>query len=119
MSRLIRYDCRFFCSQTREPMTMKLLADHRTLETTAGLNEAIRQHLYAHQFELNKTTVKILEVVSRHAVKYTGAAWLKADTLAALLGISLKTVRRGLAKLQALGIVEKRRTLRKISGGYG
>lgn len=98
---------------------MKKLTDHKTFATTVELNEALRYHFYTHQFALNATTKRLLETVARHAVKYTGAAWLKADTLAGILGVTTKTVRRGLARLQTLGIIEKRSTLREVSGGYG
>lgn len=98
---------------------MKLLADHRTFESTELLNEAVRQHIYAHKFELNATAITALETISRYAVKYAGAAWLKIGTLAGLLDKSPATTRRALASLERAGIIERVSFMRRITGGNG
>lgn len=96
-----------------------LLDDHKTFTHVEELNEAIRLHLRQHRYNLTPTAIKVLHTVSKYAVKYPGAAWLKAATLARLLSVSVKTVRRCLARLQELKIIEKRSTLRSVSGGFG
>lgn len=50
-----------------------ILDDYKTFESTTDLNEAIRQHLATHRYDLNDTAISALEAISRHAVKYTGA----------------------------------------------
>ncbi|MCY9090970.1 helix-turn-helix domain-containing protein [Bacillus mojavensis] len=58
-------------------------------------------------------------MIARYAVKFSGAAHLKAETLAGLIEKSVKTARRALNKLAALSIVKKVATTRKINGGKG
>ncbi|MDI3412503.1 helix-turn-helix domain-containing protein [Bacillus sonorensis] len=57
--------------------------------------------------------------MARYAVKFAGAAHLKAETLADLIGKSVKTARRVVNKLASLSIVQKVATTRKINGGKG
>jgi DNA-binding Lrp family transcriptional regulator len=102
------------------PVTMTLTLDnYKTFENVADLNETIRLHLREHQYKLNATAIKTLEVVSRYAVKYPGAAWLKVDLLAKLIGKSAPTARRALALLERLGIIERVVFLRQKVGGNG
>lgn len=95
------------------------LENYRTFENTADLNEAIRLHLREHRYELNETAIRTLEAISRHAVKYAGAAWLKIDTLAGLIGKSKPTARRAVALLERLGIIERVAFMRPVNGGNG
>lgn len=95
------------------------LDNYKTFDNVADLNEAIRLHLREHKYSLNATAIKTLEVVSRHAVKYPGAAWLKIDSLTALIGKSAPTVRRALALLERLGIIERVAFMRPKRGGNG
>lgn len=95
------------------------LDNYKTFDNVAELNEAIRLHLREHKYRLSATAIKTLEVVSRHAVKYPGAAWLKLDTLTALIGKSAPTVRRALALLERLGIIERVAFMRPKRGGNG
>lgn len=98
---------------------MRYLTEHSTFNSIAELNTAIYTHITRNYYEMNDTDRTLLKQLARYAVKYRGAAQLKADTLAGLLEVNVKTVRRGLTKLQTLGIIEKRTTLRKVNGGYG
>lgn len=119
--RLVCTPCLVMCgSFLKEPITLTLtLENYKTFANVADLNEAIRLHLREHQYKLNETAIKTLEVVSRHAVKYPGAAWLKVDSLAKLIGKSAPTARRALALLERLGIIERVAFLRQKSGGNG
>ncbi|WP_338753400.1 helix-turn-helix domain-containing protein [Bacillus sp. FJAT-52991] len=96
-----------------------ILDNYKLFENKADLNEAVRLHLVANKYELNATAIKTLEVISRHAVKHGGAAWLKIDTLAGLIGKSAPTARRAVALLECLGIVERIAYMRPKSGGNG
>jgi Helix-turn-helix domain len=95
------------------------LEEHRVFDSAEELNEAIRLHLRKHRYKLNKTAFTVLETISRYAVKYGGAAWLKGRTLADLVGKSEPTVRRAVAFLEKLGILERVPQMRKKSGGNG
>ncbi|MGB9943474.1 helix-turn-helix domain-containing protein, partial [Bacillus subtilis] len=98
---------------------MHYLAEHQTFESMAQLNEAVYEHIKRNTYELNDTDRQALKMIARYAVKFSGAAHLKAETLAGLIDKSIKTARRALNKLAGLGIVKKVATTRKINGGKG
>ncbi|MCY9198914.1 helix-turn-helix domain-containing protein [Bacillus atrophaeus] len=98
---------------------MHYLSEHQTFESTAELNKAIYEHIKRNSYDLNETERTVLKTIARYAVKFSGAAHLKADTLAELIGKSVKTARRALNKLTELEIVKKVTTTRKVNGGYG
>ncbi|WP_342493923.1 helix-turn-helix domain-containing protein [Bacillus sp. FSL R5-0447] len=98
---------------------MHYLAEHQTFDSTAALNSAVYEHIKRNTYDLNDTDRQALKKIARYAVKFSGAAHLKAETLAELIGKSVKTARRALNKLAALGIVKKIATTRKINGGKG
>ncbi|MDL5023716.1 helix-turn-helix domain-containing protein [Bacillus velezensis] len=98
---------------------MHYLAEHQTFDSTADLNAAVYEHIKRNTYDLNDTDRQALKKIARYAVKFSGAAHLKAETLAELIGKSVKTARRALNKLATLGIVKKIATTRKINGGKG
>ncbi|MGO0707886.1 helix-turn-helix domain-containing protein [Bacillus velezensis] len=98
---------------------MHYLAEHQTFDSTAALNVAVYEHIKRNTYDLNDTDRQALKKIARYAVKFSGAAHLKAETLAELIGKSVKTARRALNKLATLGIVKKIATTRKINGGKG
>nr|WGD77803.1 helix-turn-helix domain-containing protein [Bacillus subtilis] len=98
---------------------MHYLAEHQTFDSTAQLNEAVYEHIKRNTYELNDTDRQALKMIARYAVKFSGEAHLKAETLAGLIDKSVKTARRALNKLAGLGIVKKVATTRKINGGKG
>ncbi len=98
---------------------MHYLVEHQTFDSTADLNSAVYEHIKRNTYDLNDTDRQALKKIARYAVKFSGAAHLKAETLAELIGKSVKTARRALNKLATLGIVKKIATTRKINGGKG
>jgi predicted transcriptional regulator len=98
---------------------MNYLTEYQTFKNKQQLNDAIHEHLTRHKYDLNETDRKALKMIARYAVKFAGAAHLKAATIAELIGKSEKTARRVINKLESLGIVRKVPTIRKINGGKG
>ncbi|MED4309148.1 helix-turn-helix domain-containing protein [Bacillus paralicheniformis] len=98
---------------------MHYLAEHQTFDSTADLNSAVYEHIKRNTYELNDTDRLTLKTIARYAVKFAGAAHLKAETLADLIGKSVKTARRAVNKLASLSIIQKVATTRKINGGHG
>lgn len=98
---------------------MNYLSDHQTFTTKHELNEAVNEHITANNHDLNATDRNVLMTISRYAVKFPGAAHLKADTLAAKVGKSTITIRRVINKLVRLHIIEKRPFIRKVKKGSG
>ncbi|CAM3802497.1 hypothetical protein [Alkalicoccus chagannorensis] len=98
---------------------MRHLSEASTFETKADLNAAVADHLRACRAHITDTDYAVLSFVAQHAVKYPGAAQLKADTIASGVDKSNATARRSLRKLAALGVLAKRQLLRPKSGGWG
>jgi predicted transcriptional regulator len=98
---------------------MRYLSEYQTFQSVGELNEALYRHTCDHYFAMNETDRSILKLIGSYAVKYLGAAHLKAATIAEAIGKSEKTARRSLSKLQTLGIIAKVSTMRKVTGGYG
>ena len=95
------------------------LSKYQTFSTTQELNHTVYTHIKRNSPYLNKTVRNTLKVIARYAVKYSGAAHLKAKTIAELIGKSEKTARRSVNKLAELGIIKKIATTRKVNGGKG
>jgi DNA-binding Lrp family transcriptional regulator len=98
---------------------MHYLSQYQTFNSKEELNTAIYAHIKRNSYDLNETDRKALKMIARYAVKFAGAAHLKAATIAELIGKSEKTARRVINKLESLGIVRKVATMRKINGGKG
>jgi predicted transcriptional regulator len=98
---------------------MHYLSQYQTFNSKEELNTAIYAHIKRNSYDLNETDRKALKMIARYAVKFAGAAHLKAATIAQLIGKSEKTARRVINKLESLGIVRKVATIRKINGGKG
>jgi Fe2+ or Zn2+ uptake regulation protein len=91
------------------------LAKYKTFNSIQELNHHVDQY----RQQTTETEFRILWKISNYAVKYIGAAHLKASTLADALGVSTKTIYRTLKSLAKKGIIEKIATTRKIHGGKG
>lgn len=98
---------------------MHYLSQYQTFQSVDALNNAIYTHIKRNTYDLNDTDRTTLKMIARYAVKFAGAAHLKAATIANLIGKSEKTARRVINKLAALGIVRKVATTRKVNGGKG
>ena len=83
------------------------------------LNGAIRTHIYRNKSDLTPAAIEVLKVLSRHAVKTLGVAYLKLATIAELIGKHRVTVIRSIKRLINLGIIRKEIKYRPVSGGNG
>lgn len=90
----------------------------KTFENKQQINETVRAFLYQHKHELTPTAVNLLKIISRFALKIPGVCWTKIGTLAEFAGKTSRTIHRALKQLEELGIIERRKTIRK-NGGYG
>lgn len=98
---------------------LSYLSDYQTFQSTQELNNAVAAHISGHHYELSETECDTLIKIARYAVKFSGAAHLKAETIATLIGKSIPTARRAVNKLVSLRIIRKVKTIRKVSGGKG
>ncbi|MEC0319884.1 helix-turn-helix domain-containing protein [Bacillus subtilis] len=83
------------------------------------LNGAIRTHIYRNKSDLTPAAIEVLKVLSRHAVKTPGVAYLKLASIAELIGRHRVTVIRAIKRLVDLGIIRKEIKYRPVSGGNG
>ncbi|UPT60489.1 helix-turn-helix domain-containing protein [Geobacillus thermoleovorans] len=94
----------------------------QSFDCIQAMNHAIRQFLYTYGHELSESAVEVLKTLSRHACDIVGVAFPKVETLAALVGKSVRTVQRALATLEQYGIIKRIPTIRtngKHKGGNG
>ncbi|GGJ49695.1 helix-turn-helix domain-containing protein [Virgibacillus salexigens] len=93
--------------------------NRQTFADKNDMDAAIKQHLGQHGADLPDTAVEILRLLSRHAVKYPGVAFLKHATIAKHTGKSRMTVIRNIKRLVSVGIIEKVSFMRSVNGGKG
>jgi predicted transcriptional regulator len=94
----------------------------QSFECIEAMNQAIRQFLYTYGHELSASAVEVLKTLSRHACEIVGVAFPKVETLAKLIGKSVRTVQRALKTLEQYGIIKRIPTIRttgKHKGGNG
>ncbi|MGN7476841.1 helix-turn-helix domain-containing protein [Solibacillus silvestris] len=84
-------------------MVFEYLKTYETFNTVAEMDEAVAQHVAAH--DLTESERSVILRIAQSALRYPGAAHLKAQTIADSVGISTKTVYRTVKKAAALGIL--------------
>lgn len=94
------------------------LADYAHFTNKYDLDRAASQHKRANWNDMNHTDRDVLDVIRRYSVKF-GAAHLKHDTIAKVIGKSNATVRRAIRKLIQLGIIDRIHYVRPVMNGLG
>ncbi|QPA56123.1 helix-turn-helix domain-containing protein [Lysinibacillus sphaericus] len=94
------------------------LAQYVTFNSVQEMDQHIEQHIQQHYYDLTESERAIVFKLASHALEHPGACHLKAETIAAALEISTKTVYRAIKKLESLGIIKKQTTT-KVKGGRG
>lgn len=94
------------------------LKQYTKFNSIEEMDVAAEQHAKRHWDELTKSDRQVLDIIRRYSVKY-GAAHLKHETIEEAIGKSNATVRRGIRKLVALGIIEKVHFVRPVMSGLG
>ncbi|MDJ1630638.1 helix-turn-helix domain-containing protein [Bacillus velezensis] len=103
----------------REPNVYEEASKMASFRSVDELNGAIRTHIYRNKSDLTPAAIEVLKVLSRHAVKTPGVAYLKLATIAELIGKHRVTVIRVIKRLVDLGIIRKEIKYRPVSGGNG
>jgi Fe2+ or Zn2+ uptake regulation protein len=70
------------------------------------LNEHLLFHIQRAGKRLHKNARTILDMMAKHAVKYSGVCWLHPQTIADQINVHIKTVKRALALFKELGIIQ-------------
>jgi len=95
------------------------LNDYINFKDKAEFNEHLTAYRQMYCYELNETDKALLVYLSRYAIRYTGAAYLKVKTMVKFINKSESTVKRSIRKLEALGIIKRIPNLREVLGGFG
>lgn len=98
---------------------LSYLSEYQTFNNKYELNDAIASHLDRCRYELTETARDVFLLLSRYAVKYPGVAHLKSATIAKSIEKTDRTVRRAIALLIDLGMIERVEFMREKSGGNG
>ena len=94
------------------------LAPYATFTTVQEMDEVVEQHIHKHYYNLTPSDKAILYKMASHALDYPGACHLKAQTIAAALSISVRTVFRTLKRLEEFQIIQRIQT-KKMNGIKG
>lgn len=100
-------------------MYTKESAKMASFRSVDELNDAIRSHIYRNKSDLTPAAIEVLKVLSRHACKTPGVAYLKLQSIADLIGRHRTTVIRAIKRLVDCGIIRKETKFRPVSGGNG
>lgn len=112
----------FFVSHKGDVDTMQAyekLKKYINFKDKKEFNEHLTAYLQEYCYQLNETDKKLLTYLSRYAIRYLGAAYLKVKTMAKLIGKSDSTVKRSISKLETLGIIKRFNNKREVLGGFG
>lgn len=95
---------------------MKYLEAFRTHQNIEEMNASVRAHIATAR--LTGNVRKVLECLAKHSLKYVGACHIKAETIAAELGLSRSTVTRCIKKLKERHVIHVYNN-RKMNGIKG
>lgn len=96
---------------------MQSLREFESFESISEMDDFVSTALEV--LELTELDRKLLRLLAAHSCKFIGVSFLKVQTMADKLGVSYKTVQRALKRLKEIGIIQRVRQLRKVSGGFG
>ena len=94
------------------------LAPYVTFESVQEMDEQVNYHIRSHFYDLTESDKEVLYKIASHALDYPGACHLKAQTIAKVLEISVRTVFRSLKRLEELNIIKRIHT-KKMNGIKG
>ncbi|PFB07249.1 helix-turn-helix domain-containing protein [Priestia megaterium] len=100
-------------------MYQELAKKYRSFDSKEALNYSVRKHLYHNKHLMTPTAIAVLKVLSKHAVKFAGVAYLKLATIATKVEKHRNTVIKAIKLLCELGIVKKELQYREVKGGNG
>lgn len=98
-------------------LILSKLKDYQSHASTADVHKSVELHI--RRVQLNESALRVLRVLEFRSRVVPGACWLKAATIADVIGRSVSTVRRALRTLIAEGVIKKHETTRAKSGGDG
>lgn len=86
---------------------MNYLQQYAQFTSVKEMDKHVQQHIEKHADKFTRSTLKVLYAIAGRALRFVGAAHLKAETIAKGAKVSEKTVYRAIDKLVELGIISK------------
>ena len=100
-------------------MYQEIAKRYKSFDSVEALNYSVRKHLYHNKHLMTPTAIAVLKVLSKHAVKFAGVAYLKLATIATKVDKHRNTVIKAIKLLCELGIIKKELQYREVKGGNG
>lgn len=88
-------------------MAFEYLASYKTFDSVEDMDSHVKQHIDKYRLDLTAAERAIVFMIAGRSLMYPGASHLKAETIAAVVEVSTKTVYRSIKKLVEFGIIEK------------
>jgi DNA-binding transcriptional regulator YhcF (GntR family) len=98
---------------------MELNAVQNSLfQSVEEMNDSLDSFLDEHGSDLSDTALILLAVLSQHSCVAAGVSWLSVRSMAALVGVTDRTIQVALRSLESVGVI-KRIATRTHNGGQG
>lgn len=97
------------------PATTNTFKRLQTFNSLKELNESIKVTFENYSNHMTNTTKQVLGILSKYSIKYLGVSFLSKQSIADMLKVNIRTVRRAVRQLEDLGIVKSYR-LKRVTG---
>lgn len=98
-------------------LIIEKLRPYQTHPDATSVAASVEWHI--RNARLNETALRVLRVLQFRSKIVYGAAWLKLETIADVIGKSVRTVRRALRQLEQAEVIDTYFQTREKSGGDG
>ncbi|MCE7792297.1 transcriptional regulator [Salipaludibacillus sp. CUR1] len=96
---------------------MKKLRELETFSSVSNMDEFVSEALEV--LEIKELDRSLLRLLAGYSCKFIGVSFMKVQTMADKLEVSYKTTQRALKRLKDIGVIQRVRQLREVSGGFG
>ncbi|RXT14892.1 helix-turn-helix domain-containing protein [Ammoniphilus sp. CFH 90114] len=77
---------------------------YKAFDSKKEMDEHVRAHVFASGRKLHRNARAVLDTIARHSVAVYGVSWLNEETIAEVVKVSERTVKRAIDRLESLGV---------------